>query len=158
MEAQDPLFARAGAIVTTAVERRTAVLILRLRFLIQASDGGTESQQFAEEVVVAAFQGQDDGIRWLGDDPDSGQENALRLLAEAQPAANMSPTERDEHVRWALARLQDGWDDDIVTQRAATLEAAHCRLRQTVPGGRATVEPHRPPDIIGCYVLTPAGV
>ena len=58
LEAQDPLFARAGAIVTAAVERRTAVLILRLRFLIQASDGETESQQFAEEVVAAAFQGQ----------------------------------------------------------------------------------------------------
>ena len=87
-----------------------------------------------------------------------GRENALRLLAEAQPVANMSPSERSEHVHWALARLQDGWDDDIVTQRAATLEAAHCRLRQTVPGGQATVEPHRPPDIIGCYVLTPAGV
>ena len=158
LEAQDPLFARAGAIVTTAVERRTAVLILRLRFLIQASDGGTESQQFAEEVVAAAFQGQDDGIRWLGDDPDCGQEDALRLLAEAQPVVNMSPSERSEHVRWALARLQDGWDDDIVTQRADALEAAHCRLRQTVQGGQATVEPHRPPDIIGCYVLTPAAV
>ena len=158
LEAQDPLFARAGAIVTTAVERRTAVLILRLRFLIQAPDGGTESQQFAEEVVAAAFHGQGDGIRWLGDDPDGGQDNALRLLEEVQPAANMSQSERNEHVRWALTSLRDGWDSDIIAQRAAALEAAHGRLRQAVPGSRTTVEPHRPPDIIGCYVLTPAGV
>ena len=158
LEAQDPMFARAGTIVTTAVERRTAVLILRLRFLIQASDGGTESQQFAEEVVAAAFHGQGDGIRWLGDDPGGGQDNALRLLEEAQPAANMSQSERNEHVRWALTSLQDGWDSDIIAQRAVALEAAHGRLRQAVPGSRTTVEPHRPPDIIGCYVLTPAGV
>ena len=158
LEAQDPLFARAGAIVTAAVERRTAVLILRLRFLIQASDGETESQQFAEEVVAAAFQGQGDGIRWLADGPEGEQDNVLHLLAEAQPAANMSQSERSEHVRWALASLRDGWDDDIIAQRAATLEAAHGRLRQAVPGSQTTVEPHRPPDIIGCYVLTPAGV
>ena len=158
LETQDPLFARSGAIVTPAVDRRTAVLILRLRFLIQTSDSRVEGQQFAEEVVVVAFEGQGDGIRWLDPNPDSGQEGGLRLLAEAQPVANMSPSERSEHVRWALERLQIGWDDDIITQRAAALEAAHSRLRQAVAGDRVTVKPHRPPDIIGCYVLTPSEV
>ena len=158
LEGQDPLFARAGAIVTPAVERRTAVLILRLRFLIRSSDAGAENQQFAEEVVVAAFQSQGDDLRWLSDGPENGQANALRLLAESEPVANMSPSERSEHVRWALARLGDGWDDEIIAQRAAALEDAHSRLRQAVPGRRVSVEPHRPPDIIGCYVLTPAGV
>ena len=154
LEAEDPLFARAGGIVTPAVERRTAVLILRLRFLIQSSDAGLEGQQFAEEVVTAAFQGQGNGIRWLDDD----QDNALRLLAEAQPVADMSSSERSEHIRWALDHLRDGWDDEIIAQRAAALETAHSRLRQAVPGSQVSVEPHRPPDIIGCYVLMPAGV
>ena len=154
LEAEDPLFARAGGIVTPAVERRTAVLILRLRFLIQSSDAGLEGQQFAEEVVTAAFQGQGNDIRWLDDD----QDNALRLLAEAQPVADMSSSERSEHIRWALDLLQDGWDDEIIAQRAAALETAHSRLRQAVPGSQVSVEPHRPPDIIGCYVLMPAGV
>ena len=158
LEGQDPLFARAGAIVTPAVERRTAVLILRLRFLIRSSDAGAENQQFAEEVVVAAFQGQGDDVRWLSDGPENGQENAFRLLAEAEPVANMSQSERCEHVRWALARLEDGWDDEIIGQRAIALEDAHGRLRQAVSGNQVSVEPHRPPDIIGCYVLTPAGV
>ena len=158
LEGQDPLFARAGAIVTPAVDRRTAVLILRLRFLIRSTDAGAESQQFAEEVVAAAFQGQGDRVSWLSDGPENGQENALRLLVEAEPVANMSATERSEQVRWALDRLGDGWDDEIISQRAATLEDAHDRLRQAVPGNRVFVEPHRPPDIIGCYVLTPAGI
>ena len=158
LEAQDSRFARAGAIVTTQVERRTAVLILRLRFLIQTSSAEAESQQFAEEVVAVAFEGRGGSISWLSEELDGDQNNALRLLAEAQPVANMSALERTENVRWALDRLQDGWHEDIIAQRAATLEAAHSRLRKSVPGGHATVVPHRPPDIIGCYVLTPSGV
>ena len=158
LEAQDSRFARAGAIVTPQVERRTAVLILRLRFLIQTSSAEAESQQFAEEVVAVAFEGRGGGISWLSEDLDGDQNNALRLLAEAQPVANMSALERTENVRWALDRLQDGWHEDIIAQRAAALEAAHSRLRKSVPGGHATVVPHRPPDIIGCYVLTPSGV
>lgn len=158
LQAQEPLFARAGAIVTPAVERRTAVLLLRLRFLIQTSDQIAESQQFAEEVVVAAFSSRADGLNWIGEHTDDSQNRILSLLADAQPVANLSPEERTEHISWALDRLSDGWDAEIVTHRAATLEAAHTRLRQAVPGRHATVTPHRPPDIIGCYVLTPSGV
>lgn len=158
LEAQDSRFARAGAIVTPEVERRTAVLILRLRFMIQTSNAGAESQQFAEEVVAVAFEGRRGSISWIPEDLDGDQNNALRLLAEAQPVANLSTLERTENVRWALDRLQDGWHEDIITQRAAALEAAHSRLRKAVPGGHATVVPHCPPDIIGCYVLTPSGV
>ena len=158
LQEQDSRFARSGAIVTSEVERRTAVLILRLRFLIQTSSAGAESQQFAEEVVAAAFQGQGNSISWLADDLDGNQNTALRLLADAQPSANMSALERTENVRWALDRLRDGWHEDIIAQRAAALKAAHSRLRKTVPGGDTTVVPHRPPDIIGCYVLTPSGV
>ena len=158
LQAQDPIFARAGAIVTPAVQRRTAVLVLRLRYLIQTANSDTESQQFAEEVVVAAFESQEDGIRWIGDHTDEGQNDLLRLIAEAEPVANLSQSERTEHVTWALHRLSDEWDHEIITQRAATLEAAHTRLRQAVPGGHMIVTPHRPPDIIGCYVLTPSGV
>ena len=157
LEANNQLFARSGAIVTREVDRRTAVLILRLRFLIQASDAGAEDQQFAEEVFAAAFQAQADGLRWLGDNPSTWQEYALGLLAEAKPIANMSPSERSEQVQWALQRLEDSWDNKILMQRASVLEAAHTRLAQTVPEAMVTVIPHSPPDIIGCYVLTPAG-
>ena len=158
LQAQDPIFARSGAIVTPAVERRTAVLVLRLRYLIQTSTSGAESQQFAEEVVVAAFQNQPEGIRWIGDHTDDSQNCLLTLLSDAEPVANLSQSERIDHVIWALGRLNDDWDAEIIAQRAATLEAAHTRLRQTVLGGHVTVTPHRPPDVIGCYVLTPSGV
>ena len=82
------------------------------------------------------------------------------LLAEAEPTVNMAPGEREEHVSWALDILTpngSGWADGIVGERKAALEGAHRRLRRAVDGGgAASVEPH-PPDIIGCYVLVPAG-
>ena len=145
----DQLFARAGAIFTNAVARRTAVLILRLRYLIEA-----ESDQFAEEVIAAPFRSEGGSLRWL----TPLQDEALRLLQEAEVAANMAPAERQEHVQWALGMLTaDTWADSIVSERVAALKDAHARLRRTIKGAQATVTPHNPPDVIGCYVLVPAG-
>ena len=152
LEGNDPRFARAGAIFTRAVDIRTVVLVLRLRYLIE--DQG--ARQFAEEAAVGAYRR----------DPDRPgrlvriEEDGLRLLEEDEPATNMAPGEREEHVRWALGMLNgSGWDDGIVEERTAALEGAHRRLRRAVDGARgsASVKPHPPPDIIGCYVLVPAG-
>ncbi len=150
LKGDDGRFARSSAIFTNAVELRTAVLVLRLRYLINGA-----SAQFAEEVVTGAFHREGDSIRWVA----PLQEESLKLLREgdAQLAANMSFAERRDHIRWALDMLGEGWYKDIVTERTAALEAAHNRLRQTIKGEPAIVTAHEPPDIIGCYVLVPAG-
>jgi len=151
LEGADTRFARAGAIFTRSVNIRTVVLVLRLRYLIE----DRSARQFAEEVTVGAF-------RRDADHPGRlvrVEEDGLRLLAEAEPTVNMAPAEREEHVGWALDMLEpngSGWADGIVGERKAALEGAHRRLRRAVDGGGASVEPH-PPDIIGCYVLVPAG-
>ena len=142
-----PGFTRSGAIFTRLVDRRTAILVLRLRYLVEA-----ESQQFAEEVVSAAFQSDGGNIRWLS----PLQSEALRLLRDSEVAANMPPTERKEHIEWALGMLKNGWAEDIVAERVTELEASHARLRRAVKGSKARVTPHHPPDVIGCYVLVPA--
>ena len=148
----DTLFARSGAIVTDAVAARTAVLILRLRYLIKA-----ESDQFAEEIVCAAFQrgGDGGGLRWL----QPLDKAALKLLQDAVPVANMPQSERREHVKWALDALEneDGWHKGIVAERAAALADAHSRLRKAVKSAKAEITPHEPPDIIGAYALIPSG-
>ena len=150
MDGRYPGFSRSGARFTKAVDRRTAVLILRIRYLIKA-----ETDRFAEEVVPAAFHSDGDGIRWLY----PLQDEALRLLRDAVPAANISDVERIEHVSWALGSLKNGWAEGIVSERATALEAAHNRLRGAVGGGHtAIVDPHLPPDVMGCYVLIPAVV
>ena len=143
-----PGFNRSGAIFTKLVNQRTAIVVLRLRYLVEA-----ESQQFAEEVVSAAFQRDGGTIRWLS----PMQTEALRLLRDAEVAANMPPTERQEHIEWALGMLSNGWAKGIVAERVDELEASHARLRRTVKGSKARVTAHEPPDVIGCYVLVPAG-
>lgn len=89
----DPLFARAGAIFTRAVARRTAVALLRIRYRMRDLGEG-----FAEEVLLAAFSRGTDGLTWLTPIEQAGRD----LLEAAEPAANMSSAERTEHVRWAL--------------------------------------------------------
>jgi hypothetical protein len=103
--------------------------------------------------VAAAFQGSGDGLRWIF----PLQSEALRLLRDAEVAANMPQAERKEHVHWALGMLDGDWANSVVAERVSALEAAHARLRRAVKGAKAAVTPHPSPDIIGCYVLVPAG-
>ena len=150
LEGDDTRFARSSAIFTGAVDRRTAILVLRLRYLIKQ-----ETDQFAEEVVTAALQRRDTGIIWL----KPLLEQSLTLLEEGDThiSANMSPTERQEHIQWALNMLEGNWYEEISAERSAALKAAHNRLSSTLGNRAATVEPHNPPDIMGCYVLVPGG-
>lgn len=149
LSGRDPQFARCGAICTDTVSVRTAVAVMRLRYLL---DEGA-SQQFAEEVVVAAFRRDGAGIAWL----EPYELEGLRLLRESRPVVTMPSADRAQHIEWALQQFaRDGWWQPIVEHRVATLEASHARLRQTVTSARLRVSPHPPPDVLGCYVLVPA--
>jgi superfamily II DNA or RNA helicase len=148
LSGKDPQFSRCGAIFTNAVETRTAVAVLRLRYLLEES-----SQQFAEEVVVAAFRRGANGLDWL----QPFEKEGLGLLSNAKPSANMAEPERRQHVTWALEQMSsDGWWQAIVDERVATLENSHKRLRTVVKASPLKVTPHPPPDILGVYVLVPA--
>lgn len=56
-----------------------------------------------------------------------------------------------------LLERQPDWAQPILEQRSAALSASNERLRGVI-GRRAplTIDA-KPPDIIGCYVLVPAG-
>ena len=149
LEGRGEQFARSAAAITGAVDQRTAVLLLRLRYVID--DGAA---QYAEEVVTAAFQRLAGNIQWVGD--LDGE--PLRLLREADAAIDreLSPQERVRHVEWALGMLRDqsGWHEHIVDQRRAALEQSHARLRAQIGGGRVGIYAESP-DVIGCFVLVP---
>ena len=100
LSSSDPRFSRRGAVYTDAVKIRTAVAILRLRYLLEET-----TQQFVEEVVMAAFQRGANGIEWLR----PFQQEALRLITTARVTANMSPPERQQQVEWALGMLDGQW-------------------------------------------------
>ena len=144
----DQQFSRCGAIYTDAVNVRTAVVVLRLRYLLEET-----TQQFAEEVVVAAYQRGDGGVRWL----QPLNKEGLRLLSDAKVTANMPQSDRKGHVEWALGMLQGEWFQGIVEERVRVLEQSHARLSTLVKAKPLKVTPHKPPDILGCYVLVPSG-
>ena len=143
-------FSRSAAVSTRAVERRTAVFVLRLRYLL--TERG-RPPTFAEEIVTAACTPGEGALDWI-----APRESAVQLLADATPVANLSPDERAEHVRWALALLDrhEDWQHTIVDERVAALSSAHERLREQARGRRLEVKPHEPPDVLGCFVLVPA--
>ncbi len=154
----DPNFARCGAIYTTAVQRRTAALLLRLRYLLTESG----KQTYAEEIVTAAFYRAGGQIHWLplyqDDAPDGDlRETALALLTGAKPARNMPSHDRCRNVSQMLEMLDDrpGWHNAIVAERKAAILAAHERVRGAI-GGKPLLVDAKPPDIIGCYALVPA--
>ncbi len=151
LEEDDPLFARCGAIVTDAVERRAVVVLLRLRYSI--TERGRE--QFAEEVVPAAFQRVMGKIEWL----HPLRERALELLSHTASRRNPDPGEPARATAAALKTLSDDdeWAAPIIAERKAALEAAHKRLRGVLGDNPLTISAHSPPDILGCFVLIPSG-
>ena len=133
---------------TDAVETRTAVVVLRLRYLLRDT-----TEQFAEEVVMGSFHPAQEGIRWI----EPIQPEALKLMAGAKPTLNMPPVEASQHVERVLGLLDgDDWYTTVVTRRVEALKASHFRLRSVVDAKPLDVVPHTPPDILGLYVLMPA--
>jgi len=144
------VFARCGAIYTSAVALRTAVALLRLRYLLKE-----QGETFAEEVVLAAFQRRDGKLLWLDPPEGAGRE----LLSRARPVANMAREERAANVAWALEFLRSQPDSfaPVVAARVRQLQESHARLRRLVKASRLEVAPRLPPDILGLYVLVPSG-
>ncbi len=150
LEGESAFFRRSGAIYTDAVTVRTAVLMLRLRYLLDEGD----APQFAEEVIVPAFCRVAGGtLEWVEPLDSLG----LRLLTEAEPRANITSEERQQQVEWALSQLTgDDWWQPVVTARRHALAAAHARLRAVVRSKPLQISEYRP-DVLGCYVLVPTG-
>jgi hypothetical protein len=90
-------FARAGAMFTDAVARWTGLVLLRFRYRLPE-----ETEEFAGEIVLAAFERGQNGPRWLEPYATAGRDLAER----AQPRANISREERVSQVQRALAMLK----------------------------------------------------
>ncbi|MCL5670897.1 MAG: SWF/SNF helicase family protein, partial [Acidobacteria bacterium] len=149
----DQRFARCGAAYTEAVDRRTVLALLRIRYRLRTRRG--KEELFAEEVLTAGFRKLGESVEWLTPNGDE----VLALLSQAEPAFNISMQERGERLEIALDELKNARKDleEVADHRARELEESHDRLRQYTGGGSLKAEAHRPPDILGVYVLLPAG-
>ncbi len=140
--------ARSGAMLTTAVTRRTLIAIARIRYRVR--ERGHET--FAEEVMVTGYQ---------REHPENWVPNAAiwRDLADtAQPAQNLSVGERQEQVQWGLDMLtNDAVSAAIKQAREDHVTATYRALRASVGTGQVEVTAYDP-DWLGCYVLLPGGM
>ena len=142
---------RAGAIATRAVTQLTVLLLLRVRYLLQFPNG---APLLSEEALPLAFTRAADGSpQWLPED------EALRLLSEAQPDANMPLDDKKRAVQAALDAYPT-LENDLrahLQARARRLEEAHKRIRQAVRlrSSELTLTPQFPPDLLGVLVLLP---
>lgn len=157
LKGSDATAPRCGVIRTRAVTDRTALLLLRGRFSIQAPE--SSSPLLAEEVYVKGFTGSNPkDLAWLPD------KDALQLLHDARPAANVSPQEKRE----VLSEVLPLWNPtspsatELMKMYAADILETHRRVRASAKIVRRglRVQPHLPPDLIGVMVLlpVPAGV
>jgi superfamily II DNA or RNA helicase len=150
--------ARCGVIRTRAVQRLTALVLLRVRYLT-AGPRNDGRHLLLEEVRVVGWEGLEP-TRWL----DHTQ--CLHLLTKAQPDANIPLPEKQEliarflellqpweatHPEWGLNHPLHQPIRTQILQRAAELSQSYQRLRQNPH----PLQPHLPPDLLGLLVLQP---
>lgn len=143
---------RCGAIRTSAVARRTTLLLVRFRFHIVTIQNKKETPLLAEDCQVVAFTGSPEKAEWL-------ESEAAAELLNAVPEANIAP----EQATQFLQKVVDGFEaiapklDHVAKERGAALLEAHRRVR-TQSGRKGLtyrVEPKLPPDVLGMYIYLP---
>jgi superfamily II DNA or RNA helicase len=145
---------RTGVIRTRAVDKRTTVMLLRLRFHIINQDRSDEVRPLlAEDLVLTGFTGNPDSGEWLSADQ-------VERLLSADADANIGPDQARLHLRRILDQFQSIRPqlDEIAETRGEKLFDAHHRVRKAAKTGiRAIkVDVHKPVDVLGLYVYLPA--
>lgn len=148
LENQDPIAARCGFTVTSAVEKRTTLLLLRLRHLLE---GGNHQSLLAEECLVAGFTGSPSDPLWL--EP----EDAQNLLQQVQPTGDRPIALKQMEIAELLERLDELQDEleFLARERSQSLSQSHRRVRAITKEGQIKVKPQLPMDVLGIYVLQP---
>ncbi len=145
---------RAGVMRTSAVSKRTTVLLVRLRFQIDLPLAGGEIRQLvAEDARVLAFEGRPEDADWL---PDARAEELLR----ASPTGNVisgAAVEAFDRVVSGLATLTVHLEA-VADEHAGRLLASHRRVRAGAGALRRglTVTAAHPVDVLSVQVLLPA--
>jgi hypothetical protein len=146
---------RCGAIRTRQVERRTTLLLVRLRYHLVTQKGEEEIPLLAEDVHTVAFTGSPANPDWL-----SSEE--AELLLKATPDANIHPAQASQFVQRVVddfSRLQP-YLQQVARECANALLDEHIRVRQAarMKGVSYRVKPQLPPDTLGIYIYLPLNI
>ena len=145
---------RCGVMRTSQVEKRTTLLLVRMRYhIITAQRSRPESTVLAEDCQVLAFQGAPASAQWLDD------KAWIEQLLEAQPDGNVYEDQARQFLRQLLAGIEHLQPhlEQVFQQRAQELADAHRRVRQAtqIRGLQSRVEPQMPLDLLGVYLYLP---
>jgi superfamily II DNA or RNA helicase len=144
----DPTAARCGVTVTNAVTKPTAILLLRLRQLLESPK---HSDLLVEECLIRGFTGSSNNPQWLS------QEQTLELIAKVEPTDDLPFARKQLSIERILSRLSDleGDLNQFAQLRAEALKDSHHRVRAITKEGQVKVKPQLPMDILGVYYLVP---
>ena len=142
---------RCGVIRTKTVEKRTTVILARLRYHIISKVQGKETILLAEDCQVIGFIGSPQNAVWLD---NKEAENLLSAI----PSSNIDA----EQAKESLQRIIDNFEhikpdlEKIAQQRGEQLLEEHKRVRNaSKQKGTIRVEAQLPPDILGIYLYLP---
>jgi superfamily II DNA or RNA helicase len=147
-----PSLGRSGAWITPAVSALTTVALLRLRYKLIVH-GRRERMLLAEEAAMLAWD--------VGHPQIMLAAEATKVLLEQAASSDLAQVARQRLVAKAIGQMPTVLNGPIgiyARDRAQALAEDHARVRAAAAGSaRVTVEPVLPPDVIGLYVLVPAG-
>jgi superfamily II DNA or RNA helicase len=152
--ALDPLLGgiarRAGVIRSKAVQKRTVLMLLRLRFHIVAITRDGERHLLAEDALLTAFNGDATAPQWL---PEAEAEKLIAL----KPDANVPPDIAIRHLEDVTAHLGSLAPalDTSARGRGQQLLEAHRRVRSAAGAKGSYRIDHSPPDVLGIYIFLP---
>jgi superfamily II DNA or RNA helicase len=144
---------RCGVMRTTAVQRRTTLLLIRLRLHVGLPGRDEARQAVAEDAQVLAFRGRPAEPEWLPAED-------VQALLRATASGNVPPDQAADFAEQAVADLPylHAHLDQLADDLAERLREAHLRVREAV-GQRVrrqiTVRAQKPADILGVYVYLP---
>jgi superfamily II DNA or RNA helicase len=146
---------RCGVMRTSAVVKRTTLLLVRFRMHLELPGRDGPRQLVAEDAQVLAYRGQPAAAEWL---PDA----EIAKLLTAVPTANIPPDQALGFTERAVASL-DALRlhlDEVADELAVKLRDDHIRVREA--GGQRVrrqiaVRAQKPADILGVYVYLPGG-
>jgi superfamily II DNA or RNA helicase len=150
----DSVAKRCGVMRTSQIERRTTLLLLRMRYHIITTQRGREvSTLLAEDCQVLAFQGVPTNAQWLDN------KALIEHLLDARPDGNVYEDQARQFLRQLLSGIEQLQPHltEVGRQHAQELATAHRRVRQSAQarGLQYRVEPQLPVDILGIYLYLP---
>ncbi len=145
---------RAMVTQTAAVERRTTILMMRVRSVIR-DKRQTDRELVGEEMIFVGYRGKIEAHDFLS------QDEARRLFLDAEASGNTDLTSQKMLLQTAINWI-DNEDslrqhtDEIALERAAHLVDAFSKYRTYVAASEyQVVEPVLPMDVIAAYLFIP---